>query len=132
MNSGDDFGHRVFGNVVLATIELLLGNEGQAERALPSVMRNGVTDIIDARAIGDLLDNRRLSHAGRPQHDDGPLHSEGNEVETVVVFRKICLDGTLDLLARFLDVHTSSYNLESGIDASLSTICAAHGGARPG
>ena len=101
----DDLGHRVVRHAVLAPIELLLRDEGQAERALARVVRDGIRDEVDVHLAGDLRDDGGLAHARGAEHDEGPLHALRHARQSAVVFREVCAHRAADLLFRLLYVH---------------------------
>ena len=104
----DDFAHGVIGDAVFPPIELLRGDEGQPQGALPRVMGDRVTDEVDALLLRDLGDYRRLAHTGRSEHDDRALHMEGDAEQTVPILGKVRPDRALDLLRCLFDVHRTT------------------------
>ena len=107
----NNLAHGVFANAVMMTVEILLGNERQAQRALTRVVRNGVTHEVDTRLARNLRHYGGFTHTRRSEHHNRSLHMKRDARQSMVVFRQISADSAPDLLSCLLDVHVVSFPL---------------------
>ena len=108
VHRGDDLAHGVFGHVEFLVAECAVHDEGQAERALPRVVRHGIRDEPDSQLLGHLRHDGRLPDTGRAEQEDGALRLHGDDVGARIVDGQVLVDGVLDLLFCFGDVHGRS------------------------
>ena len=108
VNRCDDLAHRVLADVELLAAVALVHDEGQAERALPRVVRHGIRHKPDAELSCNLSDHSRFPNAGCAEEEQGALRFGRDEVGAGFIAGKVSLDGVHDLVLRFCDVHTGS------------------------
>ena len=73
VNRCDDFAHRVLADVELLVAVVFVHDEGQAERALPRVVRHGIRHESDAELSCNLSDHSRFPNAGCAEEEQGAL-----------------------------------------------------------
>ncbi len=105
VDGGNDFAHGILGDRCLFPAVGVLLQKGQADGALPRVMRDGIGNKVDAAGGSGLLHDGGLADAGRSDEKERTLFFYRNDVFAGGISAGICFYCADDFFFGFLNVH---------------------------